>query len=212
MARSDTPKSEWPDRGQTFWRLIPMIFFGVIAYLALWLIFALAIIQFIVVVAIHRRNAQLDGFIRRLIRYMSEIFGYLTFAGDTMPFPFEDFPEAEPAPTPAGGNEPASSNRDAAADNAPAAASAGTSKSQTAASATAKSSGKKSGGSKSKTTKSGSSGKASGGTKTQKSAEKKSTEKKSESQNAAAQSAPTGTDTTADTGGSTGTGDEGKPS
>lgn len=95
MDNPDTPEPAWEDRGQIFWRLIPMIFFGIIAYLALWLIFVLALIQFVAVVAAEKPHDQLSGFARRLIRYVGEIFRYLMFSTDTMPFPFADFPEAE---------------------------------------------------------------------------------------------------------------------
>lgn len=95
MDNPDTPEPAWEDRGQIFWRLIPMIFFGIIAYLALWLIFVLALIQFVAVVAAEKPNDQLSGFARRLIRYVGEIFRYLMFTTDAMPFPFADFPEGE---------------------------------------------------------------------------------------------------------------------
>lgn len=89
------------DRKNPVWqRLLFGIGFAIVAYVLLWLIFALAILQWVVSLVAGSRNQQLADFGARLGIYLRDIVRYLTAASDTLPFPFTSFPEAEAPPAP----------------------------------------------------------------------------------------------------------------
>jgi hypothetical protein len=74
-------------------RLLYALLFGVIAFFALYLIFALAIIQFIVLAITGKANDELKGFCFSMVQYMWELLAFITFVRDEQPFPIGPFPK-----------------------------------------------------------------------------------------------------------------------
>jgi len=94
------------DRMQDWWRIAPMIFFALISYFVLWLLFIGALLQFISVAAQGEKAEQISSFNHAVRQYLIDIFDYLTYKRDAMPFPFGDFPGAAPQADEATGPEP----------------------------------------------------------------------------------------------------------
>jgi uncharacterized membrane protein YeiB len=84
----------WLDAsGQNLWiRALFMFMFGVIAYVAIWVVFLLALIQLIVYLVNQSPNRDLRQISQELVGYLSVVLGYLVFARDEKPFPFAPFP------------------------------------------------------------------------------------------------------------------------
>jgi len=74
-------------------RLLYAFAFGVLAYLVLMLIFALAVIQFIVVAINGKVNEELRRFCVNLVQYLLELVAFITFVRDARPFPIGPFPK-----------------------------------------------------------------------------------------------------------------------
>jgi hypothetical protein len=74
-------------------RLLYSLLFGVIAYFALVLVFALAVIQFIVLAITGKVNDELKGFCFSLVQYIWELLAFITFVRDEQPFPMGPFPK-----------------------------------------------------------------------------------------------------------------------
>ncbi|MFQ5533343.1 MAG: DUF4389 domain-containing protein [Sphingomonadales bacterium] len=81
-------------------RILPLIFFGIIAWLMLIASYFMAAVQFIVVIVTDEPNAQLRDFAARIGSFVHELIDYLLYRTDQMPFPFAPFPDGESAPTP----------------------------------------------------------------------------------------------------------------
>lgn len=73
-------------------RLLYALFFGVIAWFVMWVIFAIAIIQFIVLAITGKLNDELKAFTGNLVQYAFELLAFITFARDDQPFPMGPFP------------------------------------------------------------------------------------------------------------------------
>jgi len=73
-------------------RLAFSLGFSVVAYLALGLIFALAVAQFVLRAVGSEPNGELAAFLRRLTRYLAEVCAYVALVSDERPFPFGAFP------------------------------------------------------------------------------------------------------------------------
>lgn len=86
----------WLDAsGQNLWiRALFMIMFGVIAYVAVLVLFLLSLIQLIVYLINRAPNHDLRQISRELVGYISVVLGYLTFVTDEKPFPFAPFPRS----------------------------------------------------------------------------------------------------------------------
>jgi cytoskeletal protein RodZ len=82
------------DRMQDWWRIAPMVFFALISYFVLWLLFIGALLQYISVATQGETADQIASFNRSVRQYLIDIFDYLTYKRDAMPFPFGDFPAA----------------------------------------------------------------------------------------------------------------------
>jgi len=74
-------------------RLLYSLLFGVIAFFAMYLIFALAIIQFIVLAITGKTNDELKSFCFSMVQYMWELLAFITFVRDEQPFPIGPFPK-----------------------------------------------------------------------------------------------------------------------
>jgi len=73
-------------------RILPLLFFGLIAYIVLVVYFILSAVQFVVVIVDDKPNSQLQAFGGRLGGYMKSLLDYLLYRTDQMPFPFAAFP------------------------------------------------------------------------------------------------------------------------
>ena len=76
------------------WRLVAMVTFAIIANFGFIAYLVLASMQYVVVVITDKPNEELKGFMTRVASYLAEIFAYLRFDTDNMPFPFSEFPDA----------------------------------------------------------------------------------------------------------------------
>ncbi len=87
-------------KNQAVWlRGLFILIFGVILYFAFILVWLLVVFQFVSKVVTGNLNRQLADFSSGLLRYISQILGYITFQSDERPFPFNPWPEADKAPT-----------------------------------------------------------------------------------------------------------------
>lgn len=81
----------------TWMRGLFMLLFGFFYHIAVMLLGAVAIIQFVWVLATGRNNPQLTVFGAGLSRFFYQLVRFLTFNTDTKPFPFSDWP-SDPLP------------------------------------------------------------------------------------------------------------------
>ncbi len=89
---TDDSTQAGPHKGSLIERLAFSLGFAVVAYLALMLLFALAIAQFVLRAIDSTPNAELTRFIRRLTVYLASVASFCALANDERPFPFGDFP------------------------------------------------------------------------------------------------------------------------
>jgi hypothetical protein len=73
-------------------RLFYAFAFAFAAWFVVHLIFALAIIQFVVLALTGRLNDELKGFSFNLVQYLWELLAFVTFVADEQPFPLGPFP------------------------------------------------------------------------------------------------------------------------
>ena len=73
-------------------RLLYALGFGVVAWFVLWLVFVLAIVQFIVLAVNGQTNGELKAFSLNLVHYLVELFAFILFVREERPFPFGPFP------------------------------------------------------------------------------------------------------------------------
>ncbi len=83
------------ERSSPWLRLLPLIFFGIIADVVLLLYYVMTAVQFVVVIVTGAPNDQMRAFGERLSAYLREILDYLIYRTDQMPFPFAAFPGTE---------------------------------------------------------------------------------------------------------------------
>jgi len=84
---------------QAVWiRALFMILFMVIYYVALWVVVAVAVFQWIVVIITGNQNPQLAEFGDGMSRFVYQIARFLSFGTEEKPFPFSEWPGAAPAP------------------------------------------------------------------------------------------------------------------
>ena len=77
-----------------------IVIFGAILYFAFILVWLLVVFQFVSKLLTGGVNLQLAGFSTGLVRYISQVLGYITFQADERPFPFSPWPaEEKPATT-----------------------------------------------------------------------------------------------------------------
>ena len=77
-----------------------ILLFSAILYFAFCLVGLLVLFQFVSKVVTGNLNRQLADFSVGLVRYISQILGYITFQSDERPFPFNPWPAGEEtAPT-----------------------------------------------------------------------------------------------------------------
>ena len=72
-----------------------ILIFGVILYFAVILVWLVVVFQFVTKLLSGDLNRQVADFNGGLLRYVSQILGYITFQSDDKPFPFSPWPEKE---------------------------------------------------------------------------------------------------------------------
>lgn len=90
----ERPEPQAPREPFPWKRLLYSVLFAVIGWFALWIAFALAVFQFIVVAIEGRPRDDLKQLTQNIVEYLRQLFGYITFAQDERPFPFAPFPSA----------------------------------------------------------------------------------------------------------------------
>ncbi|WP_257285099.1 DUF4389 domain-containing protein [Endozoicomonas sp. SESOKO1] len=73
-------------------RLVFMVVFGVVAYLAAFLVMLIAIVQVVHGFIMSEPNDRLLKFSAGVNRYIFQIAGFLTYNSDVKPYPFSDWP------------------------------------------------------------------------------------------------------------------------
>jgi len=93
----------------TWKRLVFMVLFAVAFQLGELLLAAVAVIQFLFRLITGGCNDRLAVFGAGLAEYLRQVVAYLTFASESRPFPFDNWPDAEPeraTPAPPEGDDP----------------------------------------------------------------------------------------------------------
>ncbi len=78
-------------------RALFMILFIIIYHVAEWLVVAVAVFQFVVVVIAGKQNPQLASFGDGISRFVYQVARFLTFGTEDRPFPFAEWPGSPPA-------------------------------------------------------------------------------------------------------------------
>lgn len=76
-------------------RVLLMLLFGLVYQLCGTLLFFLVVIQLVLTIVFGQPNGRLQQFSRSLGRYLQQLVNFLSFAEETLPFPFSDWPPAE---------------------------------------------------------------------------------------------------------------------
>ena len=82
-----------PHRPFPLERLLYGIGFAFLAWVVLWVLIVVGLIQFVMFAINSRSNDELRNFSRNLVQYLWELLGYVTFVRDETPFPFGPFPQ-----------------------------------------------------------------------------------------------------------------------
>lgn len=81
--------------GDTWLRLVFILLFWFLLTVVGWVLGAVIVVQFFIVLFDGKRNAQLADFGNRLGTYLKDMVLYLTFNSEEKPFPFSDFPASK---------------------------------------------------------------------------------------------------------------------
>tara|TARA_B100000929_G_C15184550_1_gene309956 strand:+ start:203 stop:469 length:267 start_codon:yes stop_codon:yes gene_type:complete len=82
------------DNPPSWQRALYMILFAIIAYIVLWFVFFLALMQFLLATINGTENEHLQHFTARVNAYFGEILGFLAYTQNEVPFPFSPLPDA----------------------------------------------------------------------------------------------------------------------
>ena len=80
----------------TWLRLLFMILFSAIWTVSRFVVIAVVVIQFLLVLLTGEVNARLAALGQSLATYTYQIVAYLTFVTEAQPFPFDDWPAGPP--------------------------------------------------------------------------------------------------------------------
>ncbi len=80
--------------GDTWLRLLWLILIGILAGIAVWLIWLVALVQFFFTLFTGRSQPHMDDFAAGLVAYTQQAFNYMTYQSDERPFPFAPLPSA----------------------------------------------------------------------------------------------------------------------
>lgn len=75
-------------------RLVFMVVFGIVAYLAAFLVMLIALIQAVHGFVMSEPNERLLTFSSGVNRFIYQIAGFLTYNSDVKPYPFSDWPQS----------------------------------------------------------------------------------------------------------------------
>ena len=75
-------------------RLVFMVIFGVVAYLAAFLVMLIAMVQAVHGFIMGEPNDRLLGFSAGVNQFIYQIASFLTYNSDIKPYPFSDWPKA----------------------------------------------------------------------------------------------------------------------
>ena len=81
-----------PNFNPALLRLPYMIVFGIVAYVLIWPLLALSVIQFGFQLFEGIPNARLVNLSNQIIKYLIQIFDYISYKTDQKPFPFSSLP------------------------------------------------------------------------------------------------------------------------
>ena len=84
--------SSKPNFNPALLRLPYMVAFGVIAYILIWPILALSVIQFGFQLFEGIPNARLVSLSNQIVAYLLQIFNYISYKTDQKPYPFSSLP------------------------------------------------------------------------------------------------------------------------
>jgi Domain of unknown function (DUF4389) len=76
-------------------RALKMLLLFIAFYLAAWVLVAVALLQLGFAIFSDAPNPRLQGFGRSVGRYLAQISAFVTFATETVPFPFSDWPPGD---------------------------------------------------------------------------------------------------------------------
>ena len=91
---TDTHVDDASETSPLWKRLLYMIGFAFLGYLAFWAILLLSAVQFIYVMLNSERNDELAAFTENLLLFVGEALGFIAFIRKDRPFPFAPFPNA----------------------------------------------------------------------------------------------------------------------
>jgi hypothetical protein len=86
-------------RRSTWLRALYMVLFAVIYNVTEIVLIAVVVLQFVLVLFSAETNQRLLAFGKGLSMYVYQIFLFLTYNSEEMPFPFSPWPPAEQSPT-----------------------------------------------------------------------------------------------------------------
>jgi hypothetical protein len=81
--------------GRHWLRLVFMLLFAIILYVAMLLMWVLVALQFLFSLVTGRDNIQLRGFGEALSIFIYQMLRFLTYNSEEKPFPFADWPQPE---------------------------------------------------------------------------------------------------------------------
>ena len=76
-------------------RALYMVLFGLIAYVTLFFVYFLSVVQFILAIINGQKNDNLRHFASRINAYLTQVLQFLSFEVDTVPFPFSALPGSD---------------------------------------------------------------------------------------------------------------------
>ncbi len=88
----DTTSQSTPFALDTWKRLLPMILFFMVFNVTEFLLYATAVIQYLIKLFTGDTNQRLLEFARDLGHYIRQVVNYLTWVSDDMPYPFSPWP------------------------------------------------------------------------------------------------------------------------
>jgi Domain of unknown function (DUF4389) len=74
-------------------RLLYAVGYGILAYVVLHVLFAIALVQFILFAINGHMNEELKNFSANLVQYLWDLLAFIVFVRDEQPFPIGPFPK-----------------------------------------------------------------------------------------------------------------------
>lgn len=74
-------------------RLLYAIGYGILAYFVLHILFAIALVQFVLFAINGHKNEELANFSANLVQYLWDLVAFIVFVRDEQPFPIGPFPK-----------------------------------------------------------------------------------------------------------------------